>query len=117
MVLQPNSAASADPALHCGTEGSLMAVDTAIHPELDGPRSLYTTKENRRARTTERGECLSLKKQKIPPKLYSHPLLTLKNIFLYLYYLCHHLTLPLKLIFKNTNNLTQKMSSSQQISK
>ncbi len=40
MALQPNSAASADPALHCGPEGSQMAVDMAIHPELHGPQSL-----------------------------------------------------------------------------
>lgn len=59
MALRPNSAASADPALHCGSEGSVMAVGMAIHPELDGPQSLYTKKESGRA-GIERGEFLSL---------------------------------------------------------
>lgn len=49
MALRPNSAASANPALHCGPEGSLMAVGMAILPELDGPQSLYTMKESGRA--------------------------------------------------------------------
>ncbi len=60
MVLQPSSAASADPALHCGPEGSRMAVDMAIHTELHGPQSLYTRK---REESKRKREILNLKEQ------------------------------------------------------
>ncbi len=59
MALQPNSAASADPALHCGPEGSQMAVDMAIHPELHGPQSL----QGRERKSKRKREIENLKEQ------------------------------------------------------